>query len=132
MKIGDKVICISNTTTGTPISPDRVKTYNVRAVNDVGASRPTIRLTGFSCYYYADEFALVDFTIPEMVESINEIRNRADIEIMILSNKISYMELTGSKKFNETEFKVFSTLQELKKSNDDLAKAKAIAKLINN
>jgi len=136
MKINDRVVCIKHTTTGTDLksSPDvEYVVTGYRSVNYLGCGRDTINLKGFTCYFYADEFKLIALTIPEMENRIKEIKDAANTEMNILSNKISYLQLSDSGTFDETEFKVFSTLQELKKSdNDDFAKAKAIAKLIDN
>ena len=133
MKIGDKVVCITRSTTGPIIQPDRHVKYVVtafKAASRTGMGRATLCLQGKAGYVWADEFKRVELTIPEMEKEIKEIYDTADTKITTLKNRVSYMQHTGSREFDETEFKVFSTLQELKKSNDDLAKAKAIAKLI--
>lgn len=45
--------------------------------------------------------------------------------------RVAFMKKTKSDTFDETEFKVYQALQEIKGKGSDLAKAKAIAKLIN-
>lgn len=64
-------------------------------------------------------------------EEIEEEITRLQGEIATEKAKLSFMKKTKTKVFDENEFKVFTALQELKKSSSDIAKARAIAKLIN-
>jgi hypothetical protein len=52
-------------------------------------------------------------------------------QIKISKAKLKYMEETKQEIFEETEFKVWNTLQLMKGKKTDLEKAKAIAALIN-
>lgn len=46
------------------------------------------------------------------------------------NRKLAFIEETGTEAFDETEFKVYNILQELKESDSEIGKARAIAKLI--
>ena len=51
----------------------------------------------------------------------------------LIEDKITYLEETGSKEFDETEYKVYQTLKLLNVNNlTDIDKAKLIAQFINN
>ncbi len=52
-------------------------------------------------------------------------------EIVVLESKLEYLTKTGQDNFDDTEFKVWNTLQVIKGKKSDLEKSKAIAALIN-
>lgn len=52
-------------------------------------------------------------------------------EIQTIESKLKYLSETKQDTFDETEFKVWNTLQVLKGKKNDIEKAKVIAQLIN-
>jgi hypothetical protein len=87
-------------------------------------------------YYYIAEhgvnvmlndIAPVALTKEEIEAEVERLKG----EIAIEEAKLAYMKKTKSKLFDETEFKVWAALQELKTKRSDIDKARLIAKIIN-
>lgn len=82
---------------------------------------------GVSVNVYLTDIALVEETLDELVAEITMMEK----SIALIQGKINYLKETGSSLFDETEFKVWNTLQILKTKKTDIEKAKVIAQLIN-
>lgn len=80
---------------------------------------------------YTVQLADIEPVSAETKAEIQENIKKLEAEIAINKSKLKFIEETGSEVFDETEFKVFQTLQTLKGKKSDIEKAKAIAKLIN-
>lgn len=105
---------------GAPGTKHSVK--DVRLYSTMG-----VHINGNSSY-----ISFCDFTAgPQSIAEIKELITELTSEISLLKNKLLFMEAQGIKEFDETEFTVFNVLQEIKNDTSDIAKARAIAKLIN-
>lgn len=79
-------------------------------------------------YLFIDELSLSNLDKKGLQEEVD----RLEIEIQLTKAKIEYLKATKQEEFDETEFKVWNTLQTLKTKKTDIEKAKIIAELINN
>ncbi len=66
----------------------------------------------------------------ETLEEIQQSIKQAEAAIKIEKSKLDWMEKTGNKVYDETEFKVWTTLKTLNSKSTDEQKAKVIADLI--
>jgi hypothetical protein len=73
------------------------------------------------------DIELIALTKEELESELKELKDQQTL----IENKLKYIKATKSESFDETEFKIYNTLQLLKGSKSDLDKAKAIAQLIN-
>jgi len=85
------------------------------------------QIGGVSYNFSVANVELAVVTVGDLNADIHE----AEETIATAKAKIKYLEQSGSQEFDETEFKVWNTLQLLKGKKNDLEKAKAIAALIN-
>lgn len=78
----------------------------------------------------------IGITLADLVPKVTskaEIQSSiADLKSQIAGyeKQLKWLEQTGAEEYNETEFKVWSTLQTLNSDSTDIDKAKVIAKLI--
>lgn len=78
---------------------------------------------------YARYFKLVSQTIKDFENDNKELQKQIDENNL----KISFMRESGLEEYDDTQIKVYKTLQLLKKKDlNDVEKSKLIAKLINN
>ena len=76
---------------------------------------------------------LTKLNLQELTIDIDNKISELNKEKNLIEDKITYLEETGSKEFDETEYKVYQTLKLLNVNNlTDIDKAKLIAQLINN
>ncbi len=126
IKAGDKVKCIVDTTTGAKVNKGDKRVFNVDRV-----SGSQIYLKEFPDYFhYAKEFSPV-MTKEDMINRIHDVTKECDEECRLLSGRIAYLNATGSVEYDDTEFRVWQVLQEIKTMKDDVSKAKAIASIVN-
>lgn len=127
---GDKVRCIAPTTTGPYIQPtDEI--YTVQRTS--GNKNQHLFLKEFpNQFVYAREFEKVPQTAEELLAELDQLEEAFDKQKKEIESKVNYLEATGNKEYNDTEFKVWCVLQEIKSMADDVQKAKAIASIIEN
>lgn len=82
--------------------------------------------TGGSYNLYPGQYKLKSVTANELTEEKSE----KEKEIKEINRRLGFLEETGTSEYDETEFKVYNILQELKENDSDIGRAKAIAKLI--
>lgn len=123
---GKRVRCIENTTTGPSITAGDKRSFEVERIS--GNQIWLKEFPGF--FHYASEFTLAPITKAEMIKDIQRITQVCDEECRILSARIAYLNATDGVDFDETEFKVWQVLQEIKTMSDDVSKAKAIATIV--
>jgi hypothetical protein len=126
---GDIVKCIKQTTTGPSIMPSEEE-YTIARINICGGNTMNLEEFPSRGYVYQDEFELAPQTVERLEAKIVRLQAAYDKEEAFISNKITYLKLTGNEIFHPNEFKIWSVLQELNATTDDVTKAKMIAQII--
>lgn len=96
--------------------------------NGSNSTVTVIHPNGAPISVYLTDIAMVEETAEELTAQITVMEK----SIALIQSKLSYLKETGSSLFDDTEFKVWNTLQVLKTKKTDIEKAKVIAQLINN
>lgn len=127
--VGDTVKCIRRTSTGPSISPGE-KEYIVSIIHPCGRNTMNLQEYEDRGYVYMHEFELVDQTVEQLEAKITRLQEEYEKEVVLITNKVTYLKLTGNTVYDANEFKIWSVLQELKTTTDDVQKAKMIAQII--
>jgi len=99
----------------------------VKVVRVSGVDQRTLMLNSRGTYIGWNDFTVEPATREEILTDVEGL----DKDIKDLRAKLAFMDELKLSTYDETEFKVYSVLQELNTSSSDIEKAKVIAKLIN-
>ena len=92
------------------------KGYSIKHLNDYDAG-----------WVYAHEIENLNVTVEELTNELEE----ATAKVSEIKMKIEYLQESGAKEFDETEYKVYSTLKLLENNElSNMEKSKIIAELI--
>ena len=132
VKIGDKITIVKSPT-GSGYSGFQGRLFEVTSLlhntyKDITA-QPCDGLTSAGTYtFYVGDYKKMEETQEELLEKVTELEK----EVEEIHKKIAWMKAVKAEKFDETEFKVWTTLQVLNdKKISEYEKAKVIAQLIN-
>lgn len=91
-------------------------------------------IAGGNTILFTEFTVITDYTekdIKEQIDSLKKQKKELDSEISVFEARLKFMKAHGLDKFDEDEFKVFSTLDALEDAKTSkMEKAKIIAKLI--
>lgn len=120
---GKKIIVLGNTSGHGFKTGSTVLVNNSSKRTDANGCK-SVTVNG--SWMYTSEIELMETSIEELENSLKDLQiQQAEVE-----SKIAYLKKTGQSNFDETEFKIWNTLQTLKTKKSDVEKAKIIAKLI--
>ena len=134
LKQGEKLVVIANRSghgqpNGTKLT---FKQYNGNGCNGT----PGILVNENSSWYDQTDIKLMVQTIEQLNDEITEVKEKIaehELEVTNIQSKIDYLNETGSKLFDENEYRAYTTLKTLEGDGlSTLQKAIKIASIFNN
>jgi len=122
VKVGDKVKVSTDAYLNWGTEKGSIVTVTYKAGNQINVQAPSGQVI-------AVQIGHLD-KLEETFEEISKDIKRLQKEILEQEDKIAWMEKTGNKVYDDTEFRVWTTLKTLSSKSSDEEKAKVIAELI--
>ena len=123
--IKGKKVKVVSTASGHGKPEGTIITVKTAVVYNNGQNNAIIVNNG--AWMFTTDIAFPEVSKAELEEELKNIK-KAEKEV---KEKLDYLKATKQNTFDETQYKVYNTLQVLKSKNSDVEKAKVIAELIN-